>query len=544
MKTLLQMLNLNEIIVFSIGLTLGIYFITLNVLGVSLTHFPGDLGDGRLNVYFLEHAYKLFSGELASYWDAPFMYPEKNVLAYSDNLLGSAPIYGLFRWLGYDTFSSYQLWFISLSVLNYAACYLLLKYLFNNSYAAVIGALVFAFSMALQSQMTHVQMFPRFPIPLAFLFLLKFEKQLAAKYLFWALLMVVYQIYCGIYLGFMLVVPFGIMLVIIYLRNQSLAHSKIRKLKWSLQIVGSLVINALILLPLMLPYMERSKSPSINHYRDEIVDKIPTIKSHFFSQKGSVLWDFMSNMHVGSNAWWDHQIFAGALATLCLIVFIGIMLWKWKTKRLQQNEKMLFSLALTALVTFFFYLRINAYSSYILLYFLPGFTSMRAISRIINIELLFFAIATAWVMAVIIKQNSWKYFSIFILACSVFLLDNYFKEGKSYRTEKKIAYERTEKLIELMRSIPQNAIVSFEPEEKKEKSIYYQIDAMLASQANNLTCINAYTGNTPGYYTPFWYNLNDSTRNHWLSHYTNYSDTLYVIKSVDEIEKIILAEEK
>jgi hypothetical protein len=124
MKALLHKLNLNEIVAFSIGLTLGIYFITLNVLGVSLTHFPGDLGDGRLNLYFLEHAFKLFNGQLTSYWDAPFMYPEKNVLAYSDNLLGSAPIYALFRWLGYDTFTSYQLWFICLSVLNYTACYL------------------------------------------------------------------------------------------------------------------------------------------------------------------------------------------------------------------------------------------------------------------------------------------------------------------------------------------------------------------------------------------------------------------------------------
>jgi hypothetical protein len=438
MKALLHKLNLNEVVAFSIGLTLGIYFITLNVLGVSLTHFPGDLGDGRLNLYFLEHAFKLFNGQLTSYWDAPFMYPEKNVLAYSDNLLGSAPIYALFRWLGYDTFTSYQFWFISLSVLNYTACYLLIKYIFKNSYAAVIGAMVFAFSMALQSQMTHVQMFPRFPIPLAFLFLLKFEKGLDVKHLFGALLMVVYQMYCGIYLGFMLAVPFGIMLVIIYLRHKEEIRSKIKELKWSLQIIGSFFANALILLPLMLPYMERSKSPSINHYRDEIVDKIPTVKSHFFSQKGSILWDFLSNVHVGSSAWWDHQIFAGALATLCLIAFVGIMLWKWKSSRLNQNEKTLFLIALTTLFTFFFYIRINAYSSYVVLYFLPGFTSMRAIARIINIELLFFAIATAWVVSSIIKKNGWKYFPLFILGCSAFLFDNYFKEGKSYRTEKKL----------------------------------------------------------------------------------------------------------
>ena len=65
---------------FLLGLLLGLYFITLNVVGHKLQYFPGDLGDARLNIYLLEHAHKFFTGQLKSFWNAPFMFPEPNVI--------------------------------------------------------------------------------------------------------------------------------------------------------------------------------------------------------------------------------------------------------------------------------------------------------------------------------------------------------------------------------------------------------------------------------------------------------------------------------
>jgi hypothetical protein len=84
-----------------------------------------------------------------------------------------------------------------------------LNYLFKNSQAAILGAFVFAFSLALQSQLTHSQTFPRYAIPMAFLAALKFQENLKLKYLLYALLWVVYEIYCVVYLGLMLAIPFG-----------------------------------------------------------------------------------------------------------------------------------------------------------------------------------------------------------------------------------------------------------------------------------------------------------------------------------------------
>ena len=106
------------------------------------------------------------------------LYEVITIIAYSDNLLGSAPIYSFFRLLGLDQFNAYQGWVVVLSILNYSFAYLFISKISNNKYAAVIGAMVFAFSIALQSQITHVQTFPRFPIPLAFLMAVYFFETL------------------------------------------------------------------------------------------------------------------------------------------------------------------------------------------------------------------------------------------------------------------------------------------------------------------------------------------------------------------------------
>src|SRR5690606_27247005 len=111
------------------------------------------------------------------YWNAPFMYPEPALITFSDNLLGIVPFYSLFRGIGAGREVAFILLFILLSLLNYVSCYHLLKYMFGNCSAAALGAMVFAFSIALQSQVSHAQTFPRFPIPLAFFFALQFLDQ-------------------------------------------------------------------------------------------------------------------------------------------------------------------------------------------------------------------------------------------------------------------------------------------------------------------------------------------------------------------------------
>lgn len=525
-------------IIMLIGLILGLLLFTFNVIGFNFSFFPGDLGDARLNLYFLEHAHMFFTGKIHSFWNAPFMYPENNVIAYSDNLLGSAPIFSVFRLMGFDLYKSYQLWFVVVSALNYISAFYFLKYVFKNNYSAALGAFVFAFSIALQSQLTHAQTFPRFAIPIAFLMAVKFSEELRSKYFFYTLLFVVYQIYCGIYLGFMLAVPIGIYLLLIIIKKVFVERQMVFNFKWLMQISIYGLLNIAILLPLMLPYMDRKISPVIEHYK-RIMISIPTIKSHFFSQHGSLIWDFLSKTGLSHKAWWNHQIFAGGIATICLIIAICWMVSNIiKTKFRLSSFSVPLLLILTGLITFFLYIRFKDISAYIALYYLPGFSSMRSLARIINIELIFFAIATAYVFSRIFKNN-FKYNSlIFFVALTLIMGDNYFYANKSYRTKVSIANERTAKIDKAFAQIPVGSVVSYEPLKLESAAIFYQIDAMLTAQKYNLITLNAYTATSPGDYSMYWHEPNEISRNYWLRNKKIDQDTLYIVKASNIVEKV------
>src|SRR5687768_18198019 len=96
---------------------LGMYLIGFRLVGTNFDGVPGDMGDGRLNNYFLEHGYLYITGQVDNYWDAPFFYPEKSTMSMSDNLFGTLPLYALLRIMKFDRETSYQIWFLCLLAL-------------------------------------------------------------------------------------------------------------------------------------------------------------------------------------------------------------------------------------------------------------------------------------------------------------------------------------------------------------------------------------------------------------------------------------------
>jgi hypothetical protein len=520
-----------NILPFVICLAAGIYFISLNVTGYSLTHYPGDLGDGRLNNYFLEHAHKYLTGQIGSFWDAPFMYPEEKVLSYSDNLIGSAPFYSIFRLTGFDRETSYQLWFVSMAILSFISCYYLLKLLIKDNYAAAIGAFVFAFSMALQSQFTHAQTFPRFPIPLAFAMFIIFSKNFKPIFFFLSVLMVVYQLYCGIYLGLMLIVPMAFFFILFCIYEWKNIIVYLRKFTWLLKILSGLIINMLILLPLILPYLARSKMVGMNEYQ-YVLTTVPTPVSHFYSQAGSLFWDFLSNTGINIPAFWDHQIFAGGFATLSLVITLFLIILRFTQKEksgILKSEPYLLIFLLTGLLSLVLFIRIDNFSFYRIVYSLPGFGSMRSLTRIINIELVFFAASSALIAHLLLQKIKKARFAGFMLLALIVLADNYFKPGMSYSSEKKISQSRVNLLIEKMNGIPENSVFSYEPANGNSDFVAYQIDAMLAAQSLNLITVNGYTATSPGEFTPFWMNLDSLSRESWFKAKNLKINNLYLI---------------
>lgn len=511
---------------FWLALVLGLWLVTFNTLGFDLSLFPGDFGDGRFNTYILEHCHRYFTGQEDSFWNAPFMYPEPSVITYSDNLVGTAPLYSLLRILGMNPYTSFQGWYILLTVGNFAACYGLLTYIFKNPYAAALGAFVFAFSLALQTQLTHAQTFPRLFIPLAIWMLLLYRKELAPKYLFLAILFLVWQFYAGIYLGFLLSIPFGIILLIILFQNRMMLKQSIKKVRWLLFTFGGIIINVALLLKLMIPYAIRAESNIETPYH-EIVGTLPTIRSYFCSKWGTLFWDGLTDVTKIYGAHWDHQLFPGIITLLAIVFFILALFFFRKKIALPEHMQTLWILGIAGLISGLMVFRVNSFSLYAYIYHIPGFSSMRALGRVINVNLLFFGLAVAFCMYLLYRK--WPRYSklIFALLLVLLMADNYMDRNAAYTIYKADIIERSEAMRDLLKDVPAGSVVSYEPVDENVPMFVHQLDAMLATQELNLIAINAYTATSPADYSDYWWNPNPTSRMRWLNA-MGIKDSVYV----------------
>ena len=482
-----------------------------------LEFFPGDLIDARFNMYILEHGYRFFTGQVHEFWNAPFMYPEKDVVTYSDNFLGSVPFYIFFRLFGFGATTSFQLWFLFITALNFAASYFFLNSVFKNRMASALGAMIFTFALSLQSQMGHAQTYCRFPIPLAFYFGFRFTDELNPKFFFMMLLIWVYQTYCSFYTGLMLLVPLSLFVVVMWVIKRKVFFKSFKTKFWFIQMLSCLAANILFLLPLVMPYFSRARELGFYDF-NFIVRNVPTFVSYFFSWNGSLFWDLLNSTGLHYPNFWDHQIFAGGLATLCLLLFsasmglsFSIAFAKWKTS-VQLN-----ALFVAFLITFVFYLRVDEKTLYFFINKIPGFGSMRAVQRIINVELLMYAVATSWVFSKLFSSQKPNYNQIFFIAVVVLCIaDNYVKEGYVHQHRKDDSEKRVNALAEKMKLVPENEIISYEPDSLTSAPMDYQLDAMLASQITNHVCMNGYSATSPGGFGDYWINPNEKNRNYWL----------------------------
>jgi hypothetical protein len=368
-------------------------------------------------------------------------------------------------------------------------------------------------------------------VPLAFWAVLLFQKELKPIYFFAAVFLVVYQLYCGIYMGIMLTVPIAVLLLFVLINNSGLVLSKIKNLRWTGKILASLGMNFLIALPLLIPYSQRTKTLSLHSY-ESIFLSLPTIKSFFFSQSGSLFWEFLVEASQSYPAWWDHQIFVGGLAMLAMIAFLVLffikVLNKNKFKNVTVNSSIVI-LVLSGVITFLVFLRIGDFSFYQFVYKLPGFGSLRSLTRIINIELIFFAIATAFVFSIVLGKKSYLSAFLFVLFAGLITADSYYKEEATYKTEITISQARVNELIEKMKDIPPGSVVSYEPEKREHDSFVYQIDAMLAAQSLNLKAVNGYSSTSPYGYSSYWMEMDSKARQEWFKIIEFTPDTVYVI---------------
>jgi len=478
----------------------GMLLVPIASMNLDLSFIPGDLRDGRLNNYFLEHGYKWISGQQNSFWDAPFFYPAPQVMTFSDNHLGTVLIYSVFRVLNFDRETSYQLWMLSIFCLNYfSAIYILNKMKFNIV-GTTIGAYIFAFSLPITAQFGHDQLLPRFAIPIAIFYALKFCDTNDIKSLFILCLSVVFQFYCAIYTGYFLTLAIALLIIFYVLVNFG-SNAVIRVLWGSSKefIIRLLVIiiSIFALLPLMYPYYRRAVFSAGNSW-EEIATMLPRIQSYFLPSDYTWTWSWLLPIRDTLPMSWEHHIYTGLLPSLAFIA-IPILYIRYRYTISLKIESIVF---LTILLITLLTININGFTFYKSLYCLPGINAIRGISRIILIELFLFSILIASIVTFIYRKleiiSTLNKFVLIISLLFFTIFDQLIIISDNIHYSKSEAQERSQYVVNKVLSKDLNPkLFVYLPENSKDEAVVNTLDAMLAAQSLNIPTINGYSGHWP-----------------------------------------------
>ncbi len=471
------------------------------------SRIPGDLADNRFNNYILEHVYEWLLGKHAL-WDAPFFYPFPDVLAFSSNHLGSVLFYAAFRQLGFDIQTAFQCWYLLSFALNYCAAAFALQRLKLSALAISFGAFVFSFNMVLVEESGHAQLLYRFAVPLACLSLWKLAEERRLKHLVWMALWVTWQFAIEIYLGFLLSLLLAALGCAIALFGSNFRFwesarfwpSRIGDAWRSAQASRRLVLScdlaliALALVLLFLPYLRVTHSYGFHRTWDEVAPSLPRLTSYLRNWH-STIYKFPSSWFTESPIPWEHQLLLG-FGTLGAIALAAVK--KSDDARLFAQEKINL-LALLGLFVFTLYM--GDYSPYRLIMLIPGFSAMRAIGRIILIELWPVSVVCAITVESMISSKTralwWRMVATIIVL--VTLGDVIFMKHPGYL--KTVAAQRLARYEKLLPPIvPSDPILflAVSPDvTNAEKEILGEIDAMLLSQQLGWPTLNGYSGNDP-----------------------------------------------
>jgi hypothetical protein len=351
------------------------------------TAVPGDIGDARFNSVILEHFYLWLCGKQPSLWSPDFFYPFPGALAFSDNLLGSAPVYAFFRLMGLSRELAFDAWFALGNALNFGAAYIVGRRQGLPIAASSVGAFVFAFALPALIQEGHAQLTWRFAIPFAFLALVEIFEQRRIFPIWRLCLWVTVQFYCSIYLGVFLVE----LLVAMFAGFMLIGQPGDLKAIWSSLgsetprrkglIDGAAVLSVAAVGWLLAQYALMNHQYHFARPMWEIMSMLPRPRSYFMADRHPLL-SWMTSWITDFPYRGEHQLFVGAGALV--LAAIGVL----SSHRFPQH-RLLIGLSRGGLIFLFVAtLSVLGVSAYRAIAWLPGLNSIRAVTRIILVMLM------------------------------------------------------------------------------------------------------------------------------------------------------------
>jgi hypothetical protein len=486
--------NRAHLLIAAVIFTTCFYFVPY----LQLNHFsnlPGDLGDSRLNHYFLENIYLFFAGRSPSLLNLSFFYPFPFILGFSDNLFGSYPIYFLARLFTKHPEQAFGIWYAMSYVVNFSSTYYVLRKLNMSNEASITGAIIFTFAFPVSAQTSHVQLAYRFATPMAILGTIQFLRDRSWRSLLFSFIWLAWQLYCSIYLGFFLGLMIGAMYLVyglgtfLFCRNPKEVISSFIESRQKMEIRSSIIFLFIFLAlvsslaVLFYPYFKVSELYGVKRSISEITGMLPTPGSYILMEE-SWLWKFLGRYVSSVPMRHEHQIFFGAIPIA--LALIGLIFHREKRNSLAY---LLLAAGLTLLVILT--INLNGYSLWFYLAELPLASAIRAMTRISLLML--FPIAYLSGAAIDLLPKKLKFLKFALIAGLIFEFSTVRVNSSTieeWLNHKAIAMERVPE------NLPASSILFF-AQHASQSIPNQELDAMWVALSLGLPTLNGYSGNMP-----------------------------------------------
>jgi len=515
---MLQKLKLKRLVNWALYLVVGAIG-SLNVFSPTILSgfqkMQQDTGDPLFNAFVLEHIYKYFfdSTYTASLLSPRFFYPAPNLLTFSDNLLGSAPIYWFFRQF-FDWSLSFQLWEIIVLVLTYVGFIWLFRYLKVRPSLSALAAFIITFGMPRVMQVIHPQIFPQFFTPFAFIFLFKFLKKPKLKDFNLFVLFVFLQGVAGYYLGWFLVFSLCLLfLVLPIFLKEHVRQVFVIVSENSKRFFISTVLWASAFLVFWFPYILTSYYYRDLRVWDYIGDYMGGIFSWVYVPKTSFWAPVFLWVPEITVATWEQYVFPGMFVFFLIFLLVLFFLIKSKLGKLFERIGSLFNFAdnadnkdaafkvgiIQALFVVFLLislvsLKIGNFTlwKYIYLTF-PGADGMRFVARIWVVSYVYLLISGFLLIENILGNfRKSRLAALLLVAVFVFAISEQLVFEKKYFYKRRVLQE----IDSLSQTIEQQHcdISYLETGEGRPIFVEQHIFTMFAGIQTNTAVINGYTG--------------------------------------------------
>ena len=511
--------------VMQLAMVAGLFAVAFVLIPVAqlarLSLMPGDLGDARLNNYFLENIYQFLKGSSPSLINLGFFYPFPCVLGFSDNLFGSSPIYLLARVATGQSDTAFQIWFLAGYCVNYWAAYYALRKLEAGVTASAIGAMIFAFALPVGAQAGHAQLHYRFGVPLSLAMYLLFLDKKEWRYLVASAGWLVWQLYCTIYIGFFLLLMLAAISCIhggrlLWLGQarpslqEFIAQWRVMSSATRRTLLCVTVLLAIALSLLFYPYRKASALYKAKRHWDEISSMLPRPQSYLLMDS-SRLWASRSDVFAGIPMRHEHQMFVGAIPMV--LALIGCCLGR------KRNNGLAFALLSASLIALMgLTLSWGGYSMWWFLHKLPLASAIRAMTRIVLVLLFPVAYLSAIAVDRLRGQSYWGRTVVFVGIIPLLIFESANSEfcGSS-KAEWRNRVREKEAMIPAQ--LPPDPVLFFAQSREPGASwIYEEVDAMWVSLMRGVPTLNGYSGWSPpgfsGEYGDDWAELSSRIRSY------------------------------